>query len=144
MQDNDLEWAQIAITEDSLAHTVKEVAIGHTYRFRVRAVNVHGSSKPSQASDPVKMEAPEADDCCDNRPTVEAGGKFEERFDVLEELGKGRFGQVRKVKERNSGQILAGKFVKCIKIKDKERVRFLILIFYLGLQLSFRIKITGA
>lgn len=123
MQVDDLEWQQIAITEDSLAHTVKDVSLGHTYKFRVRAVNVHGSSEPSEASDPVKMEPAEPEDVCDIRPTIEEGGLFDERFEVLEELGKGRFGQVRKVKERNTGHILAGKFVKCIKAKDKERVR---------------------
>lgn len=123
MQDNDGDWNQIAVAEDSLAHTVKEVKVGHTYRFRIRAVNVHGPSEASEASDPVKMEEHEAEEECDHRPTVEHGGSFADRFEVLEELGKGRFGNVKKVREMSTGQILAAKFVKCIKLKDKEKVR---------------------
>lgn len=55
--------------------------------------------------------------------TVADGGSFKDRFDILEEMGKGRFGHVHKVVEKSTGQILAAKFVKCIKVKDKEKVK---------------------
>lgn len=58
----------------------------------------------------------------DTDVTVEDGGTFVDRFEILEEMGKGRFGHVHKVLERATGQILAAKFVKCIKLKDKEKV----------------------
>ncbi|XP_052903259.1 myosin light chain kinase, smooth muscle-like [Anopheles moucheti] len=53
-----------------------------------------------------------------------AGGDFTEQFEVLKEVGKGRFGVVYKViaRQAEKGTILAAKKVKCIRIKDKERV----------------------
>lgn len=53
----------------------------------------------------------------------EEGRLFGERYDVLEELGKGRYGVVKKVIERESGTCLAAKFVRTIKAKDREQVR---------------------
>jgi serine/threonine protein kinase len=53
---------------------------------------------------------------------IKHGGSFNERFEVLEELGKGRFGVVRKVIERDSGIVLAAKIIKCRKAADKEKV----------------------
>lgn len=53
----------------------------------------------------------------------EEGKFFGEKYDVLEELGKGRYGVVRKVIERPTGMNFAAKFVKTIKAKDREQVR---------------------
>lgn len=53
----------------------------------------------------------------------EDGKLFGERYDVLEELGKGRYGIVKKVIERTTGMNFAAKFVRTIKAKDREQVR---------------------
>lgn len=53
----------------------------------------------------------------------EEGRLFEERYDVHEELGKGRYGIVKKVTERATGMCFAAKFVRTIKAKDREQVR---------------------
>lgn len=45
-------------------------------------------------------------------------------------MGKGRFGHVHKVVEKSTGQILAAKFVKCIKVKDKEKVKLNVVVIY--------------
>lgn len=42
---------------------------------------------------------------------------------MLEELGKGRYGVVHKVIDQESGQKLAGKFIRVIKMADKEKVK---------------------
>lgn len=111
------------------------------YRFRVRAENVHGLSEPGVASEEVHISLGSAvaatkplvaiseettTDSSTNIDTdgseqfhVQPGGDFKSRFEVQEELGKGRFGIVFKVVERESGQVLAAKIVKCIKAKDK-------------------------
>lgn len=51
------------------------------------------------------------------------GGDFRSRFNVLEELGKGRFGVVHKVQEHQSGRILAAKIIKCLKANDRTKVQ---------------------
>lgn len=48
---------------------------------------------------------------------------FDERYDVYEELGKGRYGIVKKVIERATDMCFAAKFVRTIKAKDREQVR---------------------
>lgn len=53
---------------------------------------------------------------------IRQGGDFKSRFILEEELGKGRFGVVHRVIERETGQVLAAKIVKCIKAKDKLKV----------------------
>lgn len=55
--------------------------------------------------------------------TIENGQLFTNRYEVLDELGKGRYGIVHKVKERETGQYFAAKFVRCIKSKDKEKAQ---------------------
>lgn len=52
----------------------------------------------------------------------EDGRHFLERYDVLEELGKGRYGIVRRIIEKSSGLNLAAKFVRTIKAKDRQQV----------------------
>lgn len=42
---------------------------------------------------------------------------------MLEELGKGRFGVVYKVIERDTNRTLAAKVIKCIKSKDRVKVQ---------------------
>lgn len=52
-------WHEIATVVDSLAYTIKNLSPSATYRFRVRAKNVHGCSIPSLPSDPVELQAQE-------------------------------------------------------------------------------------
>lgn len=92
------------------------------YRFRIRANNRHGRSEPSAPSEDVRISLGNADDSVainSNQINVTPGGDFKSRFTIQEELGKGRFGIVHKVIERETGQVLAAKIVKCIKAKDK-------------------------
>lgn len=55
--------------------------------------------------------------------TVAPGEEFKTCYEVLEELGKGRYGVVHKVQERATGQKYAAKFIRCIKAKDREKVQ---------------------
>lgn len=122
-----------------MAYTVKGLQPNSIYRFRVRAENIHGRSEPSLCSDVVKintnhhgynagtemekMEMYSTDGHIDEQEVViRQGGDFKSRFVLEEELGKGRFGVVHRVVERETGQILAAKLVKCIKAKDKTKV----------------------
>lgn len=136
MQKDNEEWIECASVVDSLAYTMKDFSPGSVYRFRVRAENVHGRSEPSMPSDEVNIAksingyaiqtirtdidaTDSAFDDGDDITVVRQGGDFKTRFILEEELGKGRFGVVHKVVERETGQVLAAKIVKCIKAKDK-------------------------
>lgn len=124
MQQDDGNWTEVATVADTLAYTVKNLMQNVTYKFRVRAENVHGYSEPSKPTEAIVLtpivenqsETPEV-------PQIKPGGDFRTRFDTLEELGKGRFGVVHKVIEKESGAILAAKIIKCIKAVDRKKVQ---------------------
>lgn len=146
MQQGDNEWQEYATIVDSLAYTIKDLRPGNAYRFRIRAENIHGRSEPSLCSDIVTINANAeqgitmndqstidsldsknpniSDDSNDeDEIVVRQGGDFKARFIIEEELGKGRFGVVHRIVERETGQVLAAKTVKCIKAKDKLKVK---------------------
>lgn len=139
MQRENDEWIECATVVDSLAYTMKDLSPGSVYRFRVRAENVHGCSEPSMPSEVVTIakstngyatqafsaDIDATDGVFDNEEemaVVRPGGDFKTRFILEEELGKGRFGVVHKVVERETGQVLAAKIVRCIKAKDKIKI----------------------
>ena len=132
MQEENKEWEERAIVVDSLAYTIKDLEQG-TYRFRVRAENIHGRSEPGQSSDGVVIsnvdnDPPSSLSTVDEQPdgvqeiVIKPGDEFKAQFTIHEELGKGRFGVVHKVTENDTGRTLAAKIVKCIKAKDKVKV----------------------
>uniref|UniRef100_A0A1A9UZC2 Myosin light chain kinase, smooth muscle n=1 Tax=Glossina austeni TaxID=7395 RepID=A0A1A9UZC2_GLOAU len=125
-KENERNWLEIASVVDSLAYTVKNLKPGCTYRFRVRAENVHGRSEPSMASEPVQIfeKREERNEELQNPIYIKSGGEFKERFDIIEELGKGRFGIVYKVQEKEEPRrILAAKVIKCIKSRDRVKIQ---------------------
>lgn len=123
MQQDGGEWKEVATVADSLAYTVKNLSCDIKYRFRVRAENVHGYSEPSQSTDEIILSKPIDEENVDNVPQIKSGGDFRARFEIHEELGKGRFGIVHKVIEKESGATLAAKIIKCIKAIDRKKVR---------------------
>ncbi|XP_036144946.1 uncharacterized protein LOC105834071 [Monomorium pharaonis] len=132
-------WLVIAKSCYSLSHTVtiteeNSVIPGESYCFRIRAENIHGLSDSGMESDPVRIPKPEETMLQEKedefKPNFEArlvvpeeGKLFNEKYDVLEELGKGRYGVVKKVIERSTGMNFAAKFVKTIKVRAREQVR---------------------
>ncbi|XP_025160955.1 titin homolog isoform X2 [Harpegnathos saltator] len=137
---NENTWMVIAESCHSLSQTVPTaqtdfVVPGESYRFRVRAENVHGLSDPGVESDLVRIPKPgetmlQEEEEDNFEPSFEPrvvepkeGRLFDEGYDVHEELGKGRYGIVKKVTERATGMCFAAKFVRTIKAKDREQVR---------------------
>lgn len=125
MQENNGDWQEISAIEDSLAYTFENLRHEVKYRFRVRAENVHGRSEPSQPTEEIVLSKPSTETNDDGLqvPQIKAGGDFKTRFEILEELGKGRFGHVYKVVEKETGAILAAKIIKCIKAIDRKKVQ---------------------
>ncbi|VVC32965.1 Hypothetical protein CINCED_3A023493 [Cinara cedri] len=121
---NQSDWKLVADKCHSLSHIVRGLAPGESYVFRVRAENMHGPSEASAESTPVYiLQTDYGNTLVPKKVTIETGDIFNEQYDTLDELGKGRYGVVRKVKERESGKYYAAKFVRCIKSKDKDKAQ---------------------
>ncbi|KAK0177708.1 hypothetical protein PV328_001733 [Microctonus aethiopoides] len=139
-------WITVAEATHSLTHTVQQLDAMESYQFRVRAENVHGLSEPGMESDVITIPSgPTSDESSeklfgikmDNESeseeefepafearivSTESGQLFNERYDVHEELGKGRYGVVRRIIEKATGLNLAAKFIRTIKSKDRQQV----------------------
>ncbi|XP_050541447.1 myosin light chain kinase, smooth muscle-like isoform X2 [Daktulosphaira vitifoliae] len=121
---NQTQWKLVADKCHSLSHIVRGLAPGESYVFRVRAENMHGSSEASLESVPVYiLQTDYGNTVVPKKVTIESGELFSSQYEVLDELGKGRYGVVHKIKDRESGKYLAAKFVRCIKAKDKEKAQ---------------------
>lgn len=123
MKTDSNDWTEIVRVADSLSYTVKQLLPNIKYKFRVLAINVHGCSQPSEPSKEIQIIKNESNFQETDEILLQAGGDFRNRFDIHEELGKGRFGVVYKVVEKKTNQILAAKIIKCIKAKDRVNVQ---------------------
>uniref|UniRef100_A0A6E8V1F2 [Myosin light-chain] kinase n=2 Tax=Anopheles coluzzii TaxID=1518534 RepID=A0A6E8V1F2_ANOCL len=174
-QNGEDRWICVKRVPNSFSCVIDSLQPDGSYRFRIRAENVHGTSHPTPASEPVSAqhEAKRINGTSETRTsllaasptssgasfgsdvgngesggyadhegdggesnsqhqqqpcpatlTIASGGDFNEQFEVVKEVGKGRFGVVYKViaRQGEAGTVLAAKKVKCIRLKDKERV----------------------
>ena len=48
---------------------------------------------------------------------------FKSKYEICNELGRGHFGIVYKVKDKANGEVLAAKFVRCRKSEDKQKCK---------------------
>ncbi|XP_039287324.1 LOW QUALITY PROTEIN: muscle M-line assembly protein unc-89 [Nilaparvata lugens] len=125
-------WTVVTDRCHSLSHTVHDLVPGIDYVFRVRAENVHGASEASvetpiisigsKASSGSDEEEVAVEPRTWERVQVEPGHVFSSRYEIMEELGKGRYGVVHKVLDKLSNNKMAAKFVRCIKKQDKQKV----------------------
>ncbi|KAM6161405.1 myosin light chain kinase, smooth muscle isoform 1-T1 [Erethizon dorsatum] len=130
-------WKELA-TCRSTSFNVQDLLPDREYKFRVRAINVYGTSEPSQESELTTVgEKPEepkdevevSDDDekeaeVDYRTvTVNTEQKVSDLYDIEERLGSGKFGQVFRLVEKKTGKIWAGKFFKAYSAKEKENIR---------------------
>ncbi|XP_035310390.1 myosin light chain kinase, smooth muscle isoform X3 [Cricetulus griseus] len=130
-------WKELA-TCRSTSFNVQDLLPDREYKFRVRAVNVYGTSEPSQESELTavgeKPEEPkdevEVSDDDEKEPevdyrtvTVNTEQKVSDVYDIEERLGSGKFGQVFRLVEKKTGKPWAGKFFKAYSAKEKENIR---------------------
>ncbi|KAM6222742.1 myosin light chain kinase, smooth muscle isoform 6-T6 [Rhynchocyon petersi] len=130
-------WKDLA-TCRSTSFNVQDLLPDREYKFRVRAINVYGTSEPSQESELTAVgEKPEeakdeveVSDDDEKEPevdyrTVEVNTeqKVSDFYDIEERLGSGKFGQVFRLVEKKTGKIWAGKFFKAYSAKEKENIR---------------------
>ncbi|XP_057552207.1 myosin light chain kinase, smooth muscle isoform X3 [Hippopotamus amphibius kiboko] len=133
----DKTWKELA-TCRSTSFNVQDLLADREYKFRVRAINVYGTSEPSQESELTavgeKPEEPkdevEVSDDDEKEPevdyrtvTVNTEQKVSDFYDIEERLGSGKFGQVFRLVEKKTGKIWAGKFFKAYSAKEKENIR---------------------
>lgn len=120
----DEEWNVLAIVFDSLTYFVKNLLPNKFYKFRIRAKNAYGYSEPGQSSDAVLIPNTENEERTSWKDCeVRQGEEFSSVYESLEELGRGRFGVVHKVRHQLTGDIRAAKIVKCIKATDRKKVQ---------------------
>eukprot|EP00094_Tigriopus_californicus_P001438 TCALIF_01393-PA protein Name:"Similar to MYLK Myosin light chain kinase, smooth muscle (Bos taurus)" AED:0.01 eAED:0.01 QI:0/0/0/0.33/1/1/3/0/1130 len=145
------EWIMLTSNCNSTSFRVKGLDQDKEYIFRVRAQNVYGQSSPGRASEPFSFIQPpsggerpspgsgtnasnnEETEDLDNDPfdapfqhrivTLETGSIFKTKYEIYEELGRGRFGVVFKVKDKDTNEYFAAKFVRCRKQEEKQKVR---------------------
>ncbi|KAG5280024.1 hypothetical protein AALO_G00084100 [Alosa alosa] len=96
------------------------------YCFRVRVCNTVGVSEPSEESQVFQMETVE--DQQEMPPqyvdvTIDTLHKVTDHYNVLEKLGSGKFGQVFRLKHKETGHVYAGKFYKGRREKEREAAR---------------------
>ncbi|XP_035300485.1 myosin light chain kinase, smooth muscle isoform X6 [Cricetulus griseus] len=131
-------WKELA-TCRSTSFNVQDLLPDREYKFRVRAVNVYGTSEPSQESELTavgeKPEEPHMKWKCqtmvnEKEPevdyrtvTVNTEQKVSDVYDIEERLGSGKFGQVFRLVEKKTGKPWAGKFFKAYSAKEKENIR---------------------
>ena len=113
-----------------LTYSVHTPSPGSSYRFRVQCKNMYGPGTPSSVSPPVYI--PGIHDCGgveDETNLLEQldvhirPGSLQDFYSKGEELGKGRFGVVFAVTKKETGELYAGKIIRCIKAADKCKVR---------------------
>ncbi|XP_042897175.1 uncharacterized protein [Parasteatoda tepidariorum] len=123
-------WQKV-VSSVNTSCSVQGLSKGQRYVFRVRAENRYGLSHPSKESkviclDDFLMDSSSDEELTEEKPaeiTVDNGTEFSDRFDIKEEVGKGRFGTVYRCVEKSCGRPRAAKIIRCLKIKDKEKVK---------------------
>ncbi|XP_059955423.1 myosin light chain kinase, smooth muscle isoform X9 [Mesoplodon densirostris] len=133
----DKKWKELA-TCRSTSFNIHDLLPDREYKFRVRAINVYGTSEPSQESELTavgeKLEEPQMKWRCqpadEKEPEVDyrtvavnTDQKVSDFYDIEERLGSGKFGQVFRLVEKKTGKIWAGKFFKAYSAKEKENIR---------------------
>jgi len=134
------DWTIVTSKCHSTSYIVKNLDPEREYIFRVKAQNIHGPSAPGKVCEPVSFmksdddfdeqeDNIESDDEEFDSPfehrqvTLEEGSIFKDNFDIYEELGRGRFGVVFKVKDKDSREVFAAKFVRCRKQEEREKCK---------------------
>ena len=135
------DWTIVTSKCHSTSYKVKNLDPDREYIFRIRAQNIHGQSCPGKVSEPVsfmkfeedfdeqEQQGAESDEEEFESPfehrhvTLQEGSIFKENFEIYEELGRGRFGVVFKVRDIETKEVFAAKFVRCRKQEEREKCK---------------------
>lgn len=117
------DWSELTAQCKSTSYRVRSgLKPQGRYRFRVRAYNSVGVSEPSQESEEVNMEQEGKQEEESPPPyqdvTIDSIHKVAEHYTVMEKLGVGKFGQVFKLRHKETGRVCAGKFYKGRRAKE--------------------------
>ncbi|CAH1789051.1 unnamed protein product [Owenia fusiformis] len=144
----DMKWKTLTSKCEHTTYNVKNLEPETEYLFRVSAENKHGFSEPCKTSDKVFTSdgAPLDDDTAKKKDQavitrkkskkVEDSLPFEPQeveiskerkltdfYELKEEIGKGRFGNVHRCIEKSTGKEYAAKLIKLKATTNKEDVR---------------------
>ncbi|KAB0796878.1 hypothetical protein PPYR_10939 [Photinus pyralis] len=115
-KNGDNDWITAADNCHTFNYTLNGLESDSWYTFRVRAINVHGPSLPSPISDQIRSVDTAV-------VAFEPHTLFHSTYEILEEIGKGRYGVVHKVAHKTTGCHSAAKIVRCRTAKDKKKVQ---------------------
>ncbi|XP_064465871.1 myosin light chain kinase, smooth muscle-like [Ornithodoros turicata] len=125
-------WTRVS-SELSTSCVVTGLTPGISYTFVVRAENVRGIGDPTAESNVVTLPVDDCDDMEDSDSeepvapaeapvSVQQGSKFQDLYDLHEEVGKGRFGTVYRCIRKSDNSEAAAKVVSCIRIVQRDKV----------------------
>lgn len=130
----DRNWTRVS-TELSTSCVVSGLTPGVSYVFVVRAENVRGIGEPCAESTVVTLPAlscgdGDTEESDPDEPVVPAAGpvvvqqgaRFQDFYELHEEVGKGRFGVVYRCTRKTDGTPAAAKVVPCIRIVHRDKV----------------------
>nr|KAG5714809.1 hypothetical protein BaRGS_000297 [Batillaria attramentaria] len=146
-ESNNQRWTTLTSDCQSTSYHALNLKPERSYQFRVRAGNKLGLSDPSDISEAVVMTDPlhTSEDYESDGPSevfsptidyrgrdelpfeprqvdIKTGNKFEDHYELLQEVGKGKFGNVYKCREKATDKYWAAKVVKC-REKEKDNLR---------------------
>ncbi|XP_043957725.1 myosin light chain kinase, smooth muscle-like [Gambusia affinis] len=119
-------WTEISRCKNTSSHICSGLTPLGRYKFRVRAWNFAGTSDPSQESPYIKMATSKENK---EEPgsyvtvTIDTKHKVKDHYNVHEKLGVGKFGQVYRVTDKETGKEFAAKFYRARTAKDKSEAR---------------------
>uniref|UniRef100_A0A3B4GUT8 Myosin light chain kinase, smooth muscle-like n=1 Tax=Pundamilia nyererei TaxID=303518 RepID=A0A3B4GUT8_9CICH len=118
-------WTELSRCKNTSYHVQSGLEPLGRYRFRIRAYNSAGISEPSQESGCVKMatasEKAEPESYVIVTPDTQ--NKVRDHYNVHEKLGVGKFGEVYRITQKETGQECAGKFYRARTMKERKAAR---------------------
>ncbi|ESO99750.1 hypothetical protein LOTGIDRAFT_141651 [Lottia gigantea] len=129
---NSRKWTSLTNNCRNTFYQAQSLEPNTQYCFRIRAGNKHGMSEASEPSELITTYEDcsstmdyESDDELPFEPKyvdIDKSRKFEDYFDTMEEIGRGKFGNVFKCKDKKTKKIWAAKILKC-REKEKDNIR---------------------
>lgn len=119
-------WTELSRCKNTSYHVQSGLEPLGRYRFRIRAYNSAGISEPSQESGCVKMATAKqrkAEPESYIIVTPDTQNKVRDHYNVHEKLGVGKFGDVYRITQKETGQECAGKFYRARTTKERKAAR---------------------
>eukprot|EP00118_Oscarella_pearsei_P005439 m.25044 g.25044 ORF g.25044 m.25044 type:complete len:4584 (+) comp28725_c0_seq1:98-13849(+) len=113
-------WEITASGITSCSYIADGLLPGHGYQFRVVALSQTGQSQPSDSTGIVSLEEQTGDASAEIQLR---SGNPDDAYDILEEIGRGRYGVVMKCREKSTDRVYAAKFIPMDRKRSEDAWR---------------------